>query len=159
MQLYVHKNIYNLCPFSTRASARSIPNILALDLRSRLCIPVLREGLEEQQKGSGESHAKQVAVCWFLGKYWGPAGSHTLSCKRFYSLQSGGIFSLFGFHSSGSSSQGCPLCLLTHRTEQGSLFCPERFLGRKGGGGVSFTGKGSCSERRYGNVCYSFFLL
>lgn len=58
----------NWCGITTGFKARSIPNILALDLRSRLYIPVLQQSSEAQQKGSGESHAEQAAVCWFLGK-------------------------------------------------------------------------------------------
>lgn len=52
-----------------------------------------------------------------------------------------------------------PLVPAHPQNRAGFPFCPERFLRRKGGGGVSFSGKGSCSGRRYGNVCYSSFLL
>lgn len=60
-----------------------------------------------------------------------PTGSHTLNCKRFYSLQSGGIFSSFGFQRFDSPSHRCPCCLLSHRTEENSdsFFVLEGSLG------------------------------
>lgn len=49
--MFLFQRSFNRCGIMTGFKARSIPNILALGLGSRLCIPVLQESLEEQQKG------------------------------------------------------------------------------------------------------------